>query len=78
MGLMDKILSVIAFFMFFCVFVPVATTTIVKWYFGFLSIELQWKWYDLWVGVFIDTKSRIVYICLLPTIVVKISELQNG
>lgn len=30
------------------------------------------RWYDLWVGVFIDTAKRAVYICPLPTLGVKI------
>lgn len=30
------------------------------------------RWYDLWVGVFIDTNKRAVYICPLPMIGVKI------
>lgn len=38
-----------------------------------MRIEPFFRWYDLWVGVFIDTKKRAVYICPLPTIGVKIT-----
>lgn len=31
------------------------------------------RWYDLWVGVFIDTKTPAIYICPLPMIGVKIT-----
>lgn len=30
------------------------------------------RWYDLWVGVYLDRKNRVVYICPLPTIGLKI------
>jgi len=35
-------------------------------------VKLQWKWYDLWVGVYIDTPGRAIYVCPLPTIVLRI------
>lgn len=31
--------------------------------------KVQFKWYDLWFGAFIDTKRRRVYVCPVPTIV---------
>ena len=34
-------------------------------------IELKWEPRDLWVGVYVGEDA--VYICLLPTIVIKIS-----
>ena len=38
-----------------------------------MKVQLQWKWYDLWIGVFIDTKGKAVYVCPLPTVVIKVS-----
>jgi hypothetical protein len=32
--------------------------------------EVKFAWYDLWVGVFIDRKKRIVYVCPLPTLLI--------
>lgn len=34
------------------------------------GVKVQFKWYDLWVGVFFDTKKRRVYVCPLPCVVV--------
>lgn len=31
------------------------------------------RWYDLWIGVYIDTDNRTIYICPLPMIGLKIS-----
>lgn len=36
-------------------------------------VRLFFKWYDIWVGVFIDTKNRFIYICPLPMLVIRIS-----
>jgi len=38
-----------------------------------LNIKLQLKWYDLWVGAYIDKPNRTVYICPIPMIVIKIT-----
>lgn len=35
-------------------------------------VKLLFKWFDLWVGVYIDTKKRFIYICPVPMIVVRI------
>ena len=37
-----------------------------------MRIKITWKWFDLWIGVYIDRDSKAVYICLVPTIVIKI------
>ena len=37
-----------------------------------MRIKPFFRWYDIWVGVFIDTKKRTVYICLFPMIGVKV------
>jgi hypothetical protein len=31
------------------------------------------RWYDLWVGVYVDTKNRAVYICPLLMVGIKIA-----
>ena len=31
-------------------------------------IRPYFKWYDLWIGVFIDRPKKIVYVGLLPTV----------
>ena len=35
------------------------------------KVEIGFRWYDLWIGAFIDTESRTVYICPLPMVVIK-------
>lgn len=37
-----------------------------------MVIEPFFRWYDLWVGAFIDTKNQTVYICPVPCIGIKI------
>lgn len=32
-------------------------------------MKLKWLWFDFWIGAFWDAKKRILYICLIPTIV---------
>lgn len=38
-----------------------------------LSVKPFFRWYDLWIGAFIDTKGRAVYICPLPMLGIKIN-----
>jgi len=40
-----------------------------------MKIELSFAWYDFWVGLFWDKKKRILYICPLPMVVIKIQSL---
>lgn len=35
-------------------------------------VTVFFRWYDLWVGVFVDVKSRVIYICPLPMVGVRI------
>ncbi len=42
------------------------------WIGGAFKVELLWVWRDLWIGVF-ASKEGPVYVCLLPTVVVKIT-----
>jgi hypothetical protein len=37
-----------------------------------MKIVIKFVWYDLWVGLFIDKKNKYLYICLIPTIVIRI------
>ena len=37
-----------------------------------LKIELNFRWFDIWIGVYIDTKNRAIYVCLIPMIVLSI------
>ena len=34
-------------------------------------MKISFAWYDLWIGVFIDTKKKRVYICPLPTLLIE-------
>lgn len=38
-----------------------------------LRVKPFFRWYDLWVGVYIDQANRSVYVCPLPMLGVKIS-----
>jgi hypothetical protein len=35
-------------------------------------ISLSFKWYDLWIGLYIDRKNHKLYICPLPTVLITI------
>jgi hypothetical protein len=37
-----------------------------------VKIELLFKWYDIWVGLYVDRINKTFYLCLLPMIVLKI------
>jgi hypothetical protein len=32
-----------------------------------LKVELIWKWYDLWIGFFWDSKKKWLYFFPFPT-----------
>jgi len=38
-----------------------------------MKIKPFFRWYDLWIGAYIDTANKSVYICLIPMFGVKIS-----
>jgi len=38
------------------------------------KVSIKFVWYDLWIGVFIDTVKNKIYICPLPTIVILIED----
>jgi len=35
-------------------------------------VSLRFAWYDLWVGVYVDTAKRTVYICPLPCVLITV------
>lgn len=38
------------------------------------KVSVKFIWYDLWIGVFIDTSKNKIYICPLPTVVIIIED----
>lgn len=43
------------------------------WWWIIVRFELFFRWYDLWVGAFIDLERRVIYICPVPMFGVKVS-----
>jgi len=43
-----------------------------------LKVEPFFRWYDLWIGAYVDTKNRVVYICPFPCFGIKVSISENG
>ena len=39
-----------------------------------MRISFFFSWYDFWIGLFYDGKSKILYICPLPCLVFKIEK----
>ena len=37
-----------------------------------ISISLFFRWYDLWIGAYIDTERSTIYICPVPMFGVKV------
>ena len=37
-----------------------------------MRVRAKFAWYDIWVGVFWDRKSRILYVCPLPMLLIEI------
>ena len=31
-----------------------------------MTITPFFRWYDLWIGAYVDVPNRTIYICLLP------------
>ena len=36
------------------------------------NISIKFVWYDIWFGVFVDHNAKIIYVCLIPTILITI------
>ncbi len=34
-------------------------------------VQISFAWYDFWVGAYWDRKARALYICPLPTLVLR-------
>lgn len=37
-----------------------------------MSVRVRFAWYDLWVGAYWDRKTRVLYVCPLPTLLIVI------
>lgn len=37
-----------------------------------MKIKPFFRWYDLWIGAYIDVENKAIYICPIPTLGVKI------
>lgn len=37
------------------------------------AVSVHFLWFDFWVGWFWDRKQRVLYVCPLPMLVVKIT-----
>jgi len=37
-----------------------------------VKLSLHFCWYDFWVGAYWDTAKRILYVCLIPMVVLRI------
>jgi len=37
-----------------------------------MRVSVFFRWYDCWVGAFIDRKNRTVYICPVPMFGIKV------
>jgi hypothetical protein len=42
-----------------------------------MRISLSFKWFDLWVGAYWDAVGRILYVCPLPTICLRIDYMRS-
>jgi hypothetical protein len=34
--------------------------------------SISFKWYDMWVGIYIDRTTHTIYVCPLPMLVIEI------
>lgn len=37
-----------------------------------MSVRFFFRWYDLWVGAYLDVENKAIYICPVPTLGVRI------
>lgn len=37
-----------------------------------MKISMFFAWYDMWIGAYWDKSKRILYICPIPCVVIKI------
>lgn len=38
-----------------------------------MTINVFFRWYDLWIGAFIDIKNKTLYVCPIPCLGIKIT-----
>lgn len=38
-----------------------------------LQVKMMFAWFDIWLGAYIDTKERAIYVCIIPMLPIKIS-----
>jgi hypothetical protein len=38
-----------------------------------MSIRPFFRWFDLWIGLYVDTQARAIYICPVPCFGVRIA-----
>ncbi len=41
--------------------------------FEFKNVKISFAWYDLWIGIFVNTDKRRLYICPIPTLLITIN-----
>ncbi len=46
--------------------IALLTFAVLQWLEPIVSVRFQFAWYDLWVGVYIDTEKRRVWVCPFP------------
>lgn len=49
-------------------------SALVIWMIGNTTVSPFFRWYDLWIGFYVDTKNKTVYFCPLPMIGLKIEK----
>lgn len=49
-------------------YVFVVVTTVIGWLTG-VHFRIEFKWFDAWIGAFIDHKNHRLYVCPLPCVV---------
>jgi hypothetical protein len=38
-----------------------------------VKIQVKFAWYDLWIGAYVDRANRTIYICPIPTLLIKVT-----
>lgn len=38
-----------------------------------LTVSVFFAWYDLWIGAYWDRKEKVLYICPVPTLVIRLA-----
>jgi hypothetical protein len=43
-----------------------------------MSVQLFFRWYDLWIGAYYDREARALYVCPLPMVGARIGRNLEG